>query len=94
VDSPTSPQAPFYRPGGVDGGRPFFVPPAHVVAATSPAAGRGNTTITRSTHVASGAIVIHNATDPEAVGRVVRRELATINGAQNDADHAVEDGDD
>lgn len=94
VDAPASPQGAFYRPGGVDGGQPFFTPTARVVAAPPSVAGHRTTTITRSTHVASGAIVIHDATNPEAVGRVVRRELAAINGAQNDADHAAEDGDD
>lgn len=68
------------------------VPASRSVAVPS-VAGHRSTTITRTTTVAPGAIVIHDATDAEAVGRVVRRELAAINGAQNDGDHAAEDGD-
>lgn len=67
------------------------VPAQRAVAA--PAQGARTTHVIRSVTVAPGAIVVQNATDPEAVGRVVRRELAAAQ-AQNDGDHALGDGDD
>lgn len=62
------------------------VPAQHVVPAG--VSGSRTTTVNRSVTVAPGAIVVHGATDPEAVGRVVRRELAAAN-AQTDGDHAL-----
>lgn len=66
------------------------VPAQHVVPAGM--SGTRTTTVNRVVTVAPGAVVVHGATDPEAVGRAVRRELAAAN-AQNDADHALNDGD-
>lgn len=66
------------------------VPAQRVVA--GPATGSRTTTVNRTVNVAPGAVVVHNATDPEAVGRVVRRELAAAQ-AQNDGDHALSESD-
>jgi len=62
------------------------VPAQHVVPAG--VSGTRTTTVNRNVTVAPGAVVVHGATDPEAVGRVVRRELAAAN-AQTDGDHAL-----
>jgi hypothetical protein len=89
---PSTPSAPA-APPGAPAGAGITVPVARMVAAPAGAGNRG-TVVHRRTTVAPGAFVFHGVTDPEAVGRVVRRELATLNGQQNDGDHAVDDGDD
>lgn len=71
---------------------PFYVPPARAVPWQAPMLG-GGTTVTSTTTIAPGAIVVSGAGNPDVVAERVFQRIERARAEQNDATHPTAGGD-